>query len=80
MASDVTYDATLNPSVAETSLRAVYSTHKLISALTTIKWITSFVPRSNFKQAFKHKLSVEKLGQACWGFPESFSPPSQTVS
>ncbi len=70
MVSDVTCDATLNPSIAETSLRAVFFTHELTSALTTIKWVTSFIARSNFRQAFKYKLSVEKPEQAYLRFAE----------
>ncbi len=70
MISDVTYDATLTPPIAETSLRAVSFTHELTSALTTIECVTSFVARSNFKQTFEHKLSVQKLDQAYLRFPE----------
>ncbi len=68
MISDVTYDATLAPSIApsiaETSLRAVFFTHGLTSALTTIKWVTSFVTQNDFLRASEHKLSVEKPDQA----------------
>ncbi len=70
MVSDVTYDATLNPSIAETSLRAVFFTHELTSALTTIKWVTSFVTQNDFLQVSEHKLSVEKPDQAYLKFLE----------